>query len=80
MKQIPVSQLVPGMVTAKDILTFEDKLIIPEGIVLTENIISRLESYAIYYVFIKEERANDLAQPLRFLQQNENKNYDSKWS
>ena len=74
MKQIPVSQLVPGMVTAKDILTFEDKLIIPEGIVLTENIISRLESYAIYYVFIKEERANDLAQPLRFLQQNENKN------
>lgn len=64
MKQIPVSELVPGMVTAEDVLTYEQKLIIPKDIVLTENIISRLEGYSIYYLFIKDEMANELSTPI----------------
>ena len=52
MKQIPVTDLRPGMVTAEDILTYDLKMIVPKGVVLTENIISRLESYSGYYVHI----------------------------
>ena len=50
MKQIPVTDLRPGMVTAEDILTYDLKMIVPKGVVLTENIISRLESYSVYYI------------------------------
>lgn len=63
MKQIPVTELVPGMVTANDILTYDSKMIVPKDIVLTENIISRLESYSIYYVNIREDIASDLYVP-----------------
>ena len=42
MKQIPITALIPGMVTAEDILTYDSQLIVPKNVVLTENIISRL--------------------------------------
>lgn len=64
MKQIPVSELVPGMVTAEDVLTYDFTLIIPKGIVLTETIISRLEGYSIYYININDEIADELSQPI----------------
>lgn len=64
MKQIPVTNLVPGMVTANDVLTYDSKMIVPKDIVLTENIISRLEAYSIYYVNIREDIANDLYTPI----------------
>ena len=52
MKQIPIAELIPGMVTAEDILSYNNKVIVPKGIILTENIISRLEAYSIYYANI----------------------------
>ena len=67
MKQIPVSELVPGMVTAEDVLTYDFTLIIPKGIVLTENIISRLEGYSIYYIYINDEIVDELVQTLQKL-------------
>ena len=69
MKQIPVSELVPGMVTAEDVLTYDLTLIIPKGIVLTENIISRLEGYSIYYIYINDEIVDELSKPITDLQQ-----------
>lgn len=69
MKQIPVSELVPGMVTAEDVLTYDFTLIIPKGIVLTENIISRLEGYSIYYIYINDEIVDELSKPITDLQQ-----------
>ena len=69
MKQIPVSELVPGMVTAEDVLTYDLTLIIPKGIVLTENIISRLEGYSIYYIYINDEIVDELSKPISDLQQ-----------
>ena len=48
MKQIPIAELIPGMVTAEDILSYNNKVIVPKGIILTENIISRLDAYSIY--------------------------------
>lgn len=64
MKQIPISELIPGMVTAEDVLTYDLQLIIPKDVILTENIISRLEGYSIYYVYINDEIVNELSQPM----------------
>lgn len=68
MKQIPVSELIPGMVTAEDVLTYEHELIIPKDVVLTENIILRLEGYSIYYVSVNEEIVDELSKPMATLQ------------
>lgn len=68
MKQIPVSELIPGMVTAEDVLTYDLTLIIPKGVVLTENIISRLEGYSIYYIHINDEIVDELSKPITQLQ------------
>ena len=68
MKQIPVSELIPGMVTAEDVLTYEHELIIPKDVVLTENIILRLEGYSIYYVCVNDEIIDELSKPMTTLQ------------
>lgn len=64
MKQIPIAELAPGMVTAEDILIHNQKTLIPKGVVLTENIISRLEGYSIYYANIEDDLQNDFLQGL----------------
>ena len=64
MKQIPITALIPGMVTAEDILTYDSQLIVPKNVVLTENIISRLESYSIYYVNINDNIADEFYKPM----------------
>lgn len=67
MKQIPISELIPGMVTAEDVLTYDHNLIVPKGVILTENIISRLEGYSIYYVSINNEIIDELSKPITSL-------------
>lgn len=64
MRQIPVSKLKPGMVTAEDILSYDLKMIVPRGVILTENIISRLEGFSIYYAYIEDLIVVDLSQPI----------------
>ena len=64
MKQIPIAELTPGMVTAQDILSYDNKTIVPKNVVLTENIIARLEGYSIYYAYIEENLDNDLSVPM----------------
>lgn len=64
MRQIPIAALIPGMVTAKDIVSFENETIVPKGIILTENIISRLEGYSIYYVHIEDDLIVDMSMPM----------------
>ena len=64
MKQISVKDLIPGMIVASDILNFESQIIVPKDVILTENIISRLESYSIYYVSIKDQVFEELSTPM----------------
>lgn len=64
MRQIPITALIPGMVTAADILSYEQETIVPKGIILTENIISRLEGYSIYYAHIEDDLIVDLSTPM----------------
>lgn len=60
MKKVSLIELKPGMVTAEDVLNYDMKMVVPKGVVLTENIISRLESYSIYYVSIENEVVEQL--------------------
>lgn len=64
MRQIPITALTPGMVTAEDIVSYDNETIVPKGIILTENIISRLEGYSIYYAQIEDNLVVDLSTPM----------------
>ena len=64
MRQIPITALTPGMVTAEDIVSYDHETIVPKGIILTENIISRLEGYSIYYAQIEDNIIVDLSAPM----------------
>lgn len=65
MNRIPISDLVPGMITAEDIKNYDGKVIVPRGVVLTENIIACLANFSIYYVPIDgETNANELNRPM----------------
>ncbi len=63
-KRLPRTDLKPGMVTAQDILSYDLKTIVPKGVILTENIISRLEEFSIYYVSIDETIDHSIFQHL----------------
>lgn len=64
MRQIPITALTPGMITAEDIVSYDHDIIVPKGIILTENIISRLEGYSIYYAQIEDNLIVDLSTPM----------------
>ncbi|MDY5181111.1 HD-GYP domain-containing protein [Butyribacter sp.] len=52
-KRILTSRAAENMVVADDIYTTDDKLVIPEGTVLTEEIIKSLKEYGIFAIRIK---------------------------
>ena len=54
MKHVKVEILVPGMVTAEDVLSKGNQLILPKGLVLTDKAIARLESYEIKTIRIED--------------------------
>lgn len=60
MKQVTIDNLVPGMITAEDVLDYNKNCIVPSGVVLTAPIITRLSSYAIYSVAIEENTMPEL--------------------
>ena len=62
MKKVPVRQLHPGMITAEDVYAIDGKLIVPAGIVLTENIILKLDSFDVYSVKISDEEVTPTSQ------------------
>lgn len=72
MKLVSTSELTPGMVTAEDVLTYDLSLIVPKNVILTNTIISRLESFSIYYVNVLDEIETDLfnTEPINQSQEN----------
>lgn len=57
MKRVSLANLVPGMVTAEDIFTYNNQLIVAKNTPLTDKIITRLEFYSIMSVRIHDEPA-----------------------
>lgn len=54
MKRVSTADLVPGMVTAEDVYTYNNQLILPRGLVLTDKTITKLEFYSIINVRIED--------------------------
>lgn len=54
MKHVRISVLIPGMVTAEDVIGKGKKLILPKGLTLTDRAINRLESYEIKSIRIED--------------------------
>lgn len=63
MRRVSTSALVPGMVTAEDVYNFNNKLVVPKGLVLTDKSISKLEFYSVINVKI-EDPVGDEVLPL----------------
>jgi putative nucleotidyltransferase with HDIG domain len=60
MSKYSILDLVPGMITAEDVYNEQNHLVVPKDVVLTPNIISRLDNYSIYYVQIKDDTVSQL--------------------
>lgn len=61
MKRVSVQDLIPGMITAEDVYTYADQLIIPRGAILTDKTITKLEFYSIISVRIEDNMAEGFA-------------------
>lgn len=55
MRRVSTMDLVPGMVTAEDVYTYSNQLILPKGLVLTDKTITKLEFYSIINIRIEDE-------------------------
>ena len=61
-KRILISRATQNMIVADDVYTSDDKLVIPEGTVLTEDIIDSLKEYGVFAIRIKvDEDGNNAA-------------------
>jgi len=59
MKKLTIEELVPGMTIATDVYTYNDQLILPKGLVLTDKSITRLRFYSISYINIEDNFVNN---------------------
>lgn len=55
MQNVAIKDLVPGMVTAENIYSSDHQLILQKNIVLTKNVILRLQTYSILAIRIEDE-------------------------
>ncbi len=65
MKRVRTADLVPGMVTAEDVYTYNNQLILPKGLVLTDKTITKLEFYSIINIRIDDSvPSEDISEPV----------------
>ena len=55
MKRIKTKDLIPGYVLAEDVYSYNGQMILTNGTVLTDKIITRLEFYSVLAVRIQDE-------------------------
>lgn len=61
MKRLSTLQLLPGMVVAEDVLSFDRQLVMSQGTILTDNLITRLDLYGILTVSVEDAIADSPA-------------------
>lgn len=54
MKKLGIEKLVPGMIIASDVYTYNDQLVLPKGLTLTDKSITRLRFYSISHINVEE--------------------------
>lgn len=55
MQRVRTSNLIPGMISAEDVYSYNNQLILPKGSVLNDKLITRLEFYSILAVQVEDE-------------------------
>ena len=64
MKRVNTSDLVPGMVTAEDVYNFNNQLILPRGIILTDSTITKLAFYSVLTLYVEDQLVVQSAQTI----------------
>lgn len=59
MKRMRVSELLPGMVIAEDVLNYNNQMVLAKGTVLTDKTIIKLEFYSVFSVRVEDTPAID---------------------
>lgn len=54
MKRLSTLQLVPGMIVAENVLSFNRQLVIAKGTVLTDKLITKLDLYGILTIYVED--------------------------
>ncbi len=60
MKRVKTSDLKAGMILASDVYNYQDQLILPAGIALTEKAIKKLSFYSIFFVRVEDPEMPDI--------------------
>lgn len=56
MRKLEISELVPGLVVAKNVMTFRNELLYPAGYRLTNKAITKLAFYSIPFICVEDEK------------------------
>lgn len=59
MIKLAIEKLIPGMIIASDVYTYNDQLVLPKGLTLTDKSITRLRFYSISHINIEESSIPD---------------------
>ncbi len=51
-----VSDLKTGMITSEDVISIDGQLVVPKGVVLTDNLIARLFSFDVFSILVEDEQ------------------------
>ena len=55
MRKLDISQLIPGMIVAENIMNFRNELLYPAGYRLTDKAITKLTFYSIPFIYVEDE-------------------------
>lgn len=56
MRKLKISDLIPGMTVAKNVITFRNQLLYPAGFTLTEKAIIKLAFHSIPFIYVEDQR------------------------
>lgn len=54
MQRVRTSNLIPGMISAEDVYSYNNQLILPKGTELTDKVITRLEFYSVLAIHVED--------------------------
>ena len=55
MRRVSTSELVPGMITAEDVYSFNNQLILSKGLILNDKTITKLAFYSVLQVRVEDQ-------------------------
>ena len=60
MKRMKLSELTGNEILAQSLMTWDYQIILPEGVVLKKEYISKIEEMGILEVYVREDQANEI--------------------